>query len=280
MARVRQAAQDKPAYRIYDRKGMEVSYGKMIRRLAEADVVLFGELHGNPLVHWLERETARSLFRRRKENLVIGLEMFETDDQIIIDEYMAGLITHPHFAAEAKLWPSYENDYRPLLDFARQKSIRLVATNCPRRYAHMVAHRGMAVLEALPEEAKRWLAPLPVHVDPSTPGYGDLAALGLATPMAKLSLMEAQALKDATMAYSILLHRRPGSLFLHFNGDFHSRGFGGIFRYLRKASPELGIMVISSVAGDPLDFGAGYRGLADFVLIVAAGLTPDTSDKE
>jgi len=54
---------DKPAYRLFDRNGVEISYHAMLDNLALSDVVLFGELHNNPIVHWLQFETIKDLFR-------------------------------------------------------------------------------------------------------------------------------------------------------------------------------------------------------------------------
>ena len=45
---------DKPAYLLFDKKGKPEKYDKMLKELRDADVVLFGELHNNPVVHWLE----------------------------------------------------------------------------------------------------------------------------------------------------------------------------------------------------------------------------------
>ena len=47
---------DKPAYRIYNQKGKDIPYSKMVRQLADADIIFFGELHDNPIAHWLQRE--------------------------------------------------------------------------------------------------------------------------------------------------------------------------------------------------------------------------------
>ena len=47
-------AQEKlEAYRIYSSNGKVVSFEEMTRVLAKNDVVLFGEMHNNPIDHWL-----------------------------------------------------------------------------------------------------------------------------------------------------------------------------------------------------------------------------------
>ena len=72
-------AQQKPAYVLYNAQGKKVSYKKMIRQLAQKDIVLFGEFHNNAIAHWLELAVAKDLGESR--NLVFGAEMFEADNQ-------------------------------------------------------------------------------------------------------------------------------------------------------------------------------------------------------
>ena len=63
---------DKPAYRLFDRSGVETCYGSMLDHLSKSAVVLFGELHTDPIVHWLEFEVTRDLFARAREKLIVG----------------------------------------------------------------------------------------------------------------------------------------------------------------------------------------------------------------
>ena len=59
-------AQQKPAYILYNAKGKKVSYKKMIKQLAQKDIILFGEYHNNAIAHWLELAVAKdfSIWRR------------------------------------------------------------------------------------------------------------------------------------------------------------------------------------------------------------------------
>ncbi|RLD57251.1 MAG: iron-regulated protein, partial [Bacteroidetes bacterium] len=68
---------DKPAYKIIDNTGKEVTYQQMIDAISKADVIFFGEYHDNPISHWLELEVTKSLYQVSKENLVLSAEMFE-----------------------------------------------------------------------------------------------------------------------------------------------------------------------------------------------------------
>lgn len=264
---------DRPAYRLFDRIGAETRYGAMLDHLAMSAVVLFGELHTNPIVHWLQFEVTKDLFARVREGLMIGAEMFEADNQIIIDEYMAGTIEHDTLTAEAKVWGNYETDYRPIVEFAHDNGIPFIGTNIPRRYASLVARSGLEALEKLPDRAKQWIAPLPIPLDLTSPTYHDLLDLGSAHGMDAENFLAAQAIKDATMAHFILMNRSPEKLFVHLNGEYHSRRYGGIFWYLKQAQPDLAIVTITSVEGGTLDFLDDYRDVADYTLVIPQSMT-------
>jgi uncharacterized iron-regulated protein len=245
----------------------------MLDHLATSAVVLFGELHINPIVHWLQFEVVKDLFARVRERLIVGAEMFEADDQLVIDEYLAGTIGHDTLTAEAKVWKNYETDYRPVVEFARNHGIPFVATNIPRRYAALVARSGLKALEDLSDQAKQWIAPLPIRLDLRSPTYRDLLDLGSAHGMDAENFLAAQAIKDATMAHFILANCSSGQLFVHLNGEYHSRRYGGIFWYLKQAQPDIAIVTITSVEGGTLDFLEDYRDVADYTLVIPRSMT-------
>jgi uncharacterized iron-regulated protein len=261
---------EKPIYGLYEGEGREIGYREMLDRCVRADIVLFGEIHEHPVVHRLELELARDLVEIKKGDLILGAEMLEADNQLIVDEYLAGLIEHEHLVTEAKVWENYGTDYRPLVDVAREHGLRFIATNIPRRYANLVARQGMMALESLSEEAKRSIAPLPITLDLSTPGYGQVMEIGMThgAHMDAQNFVAAQAVKDATMAYFILKNRGPKDLFVHYNGDYHSKNRGGIYWYLKRYDPIITVLTISSVSRDSPRFDAECKNLADIVLVV------------
>ncbi len=93
---------DKPAYNLFDNKGKEVKYSKMVDELKGADIVFFGELHDNPIAHWLQLELTRGLFNEKSGKLILGAEMFEADNQLILNEYLSGLYKADKFEADAR----------------------------------------------------------------------------------------------------------------------------------------------------------------------------------
>jgi uncharacterized iron-regulated protein len=162
-------AQQKPAYILYNAQGKKMSYKKMIKQLAEKDVVLFGEIHNNAIAHWLELTVAKNLSEKR--NLTFGAEMFEADNQQALNDYLAGKITAKGLDSAARLWSNYKTDYAPIVNFAKEKNAAFIATNIPRRYASLVSKKGFEVLDTLSALEKTWMAPLPMDYDATLPGY-------------------------------------------------------------------------------------------------------------
>ena len=191
-------SQDKPAYQIFSGDGSEVKYSKMLKELQKADFVFYGEEHNNAIAHWLELEITRDLYESKGQELVLGAEMFETDNQILIDELFSGFLTEKKFTEDCRLWKNYPTDYKPLLMFAREKKIPFVATNVPRRYASLVASKGFAVLDSLSKEAKAFLPPLPIIFDPEVPCYKNM--LSMMNEMAAPATVAAMPGKDAGAA--------------------------------------------------------------------------------
>jgi uncharacterized iron-regulated protein len=266
----------KPAYQLYGRQGQPASYPDMLEALAQADVVLFGELHNNPICHWLQLEAAQDLHAAKGAMLTLGAEMFESDAQLVLSEYVQGLIKESHLTSEGKVWSNYATDYAPLVELAKAKNLPFIATNIPRRYANLVARAGLPALDSLPAAAKALIAPLPIEVDLSLPGYQNM--MGMMGPHAgpkAEQFVQAQAVKDATMAHFILQHWQPEQTFLHFNGTYHSNRFEGIYWYLKRARPDLRIVTIGSVEqeGDIQTLAPEHQGLADFILCVPANMT-------
>ncbi len=266
---------DLPAYVIYNSKGKPVDFKKLVKEASEADVVLFGELHNSPICHWLELELTRSLYKEKEKQIILGAEMFEADNSLIISEYLNGKVKDKNFEAEARLWPNYKTDYKPLLEFARDSSVRFVATNIPRRYASLVNRQGFAGLDSLDAEAKKYISPLPIEYDPELPGYkGMIEMMGGSGGHVTENLPKAQAAKDATMAYFIAGNLVQGKTFIHFNGTYHSDNYEGIVWYLKKLNPALKIITINSSEQDDVNnLAKESEGKADFMIVVPSSMT-------
>lgn len=262
-------SQKKP-YVIYNSKGKKVSYKKMKKLLQKMDIVLFGEHHNNPIAHWLQYELTSDLNETRK--LILGAEMFEADNQIPLSDYINKSITQKQLDSLARLWPNYKTDYAPLVNFAKENELPFVATNIPRRYANLVYRKGFDTLNSLSEKEKEWIAPLPIPFDPELPTYKKiLEEMGdHGTP----ELVKAQAMKDATMAHFILRNYKNGSLFLHYNGAYHSDHYEGILWYLKRENNQLKYATISTVSQENVQkLSKVNYDKADFIICVDNNMT-------
>jgi uncharacterized iron-regulated protein len=261
----------KPAYKLFNKKGKDVNYSALLKEAQNADIILFGELHNDPIGHWLQLELTKDL-HNLSPSLILGAEMFEADNQLVIDEYLNGKITEKTFKAEVKLWTNYATDYKPLLEFAQKHQVPFIATNVPRRYANMVYHSGVEELNKLDEKAMQYMPPLPFKYDPELKSYKEISkATG---GHGGENLPKSQALKDATMAHFILKNYTAGKKFIHFNGAYHSNDFEGIYWYLKQENPQLKILTISTVEQDDLnELSKDHAGIADFIIAVPKTMT-------
>jgi len=270
-------AQNYKAYQFYDQKGKEIKTDKLVRELAKYDVVFFGENHNNSINHWLQLKITEALYEKKNGQLILGAEMFERDNQAQLDQYVEGKIDAKTLKDSARLWSNFSTDYKPLVDFAKNKKLKFIATNIPRRYASQTAKEGIESLNALPEKDKVYMAELPIKVTLETPGYPEMKTMmgEHADGIKVMNFISAQAVKDATMAESILKNYNAGKTFIHYNGNFHSKEFGGIYWYIRQKNPNLKMAVISVFESEnpELKFPEKEYIPTNFNLIIPADMT-------
>lgn len=265
---------DKPAYHFFNNKGKKIKYGKVLKTALSADVVFFGESHNNPIAHWMELELTKDIYKAKGENLILGAEMFERDNQLILDEYLTGKISSKNFKDEARLWPNYSTDYKPLVEFAKKNKLPFIATNIPRRYASVVYKKGFEGLDKLDAEAKTYIAPLPIAYDSAVKCYNNMLHMPGMGGHVNENFPKAQAIKDATMAFSIAGYAAKGKLFLHYNGSYHSDNYQSILWHLNKYKPGLKIVTITTVEQANIDtISDETKNLADFILVVPDDMT-------
>ncbi len=265
------SAQRKSAYQLYTGKGKKVTYGKMLKKLQKADVILFGEFHNNPICHWLQWELAADL--SAGGSLTIGAEMVETNDQKAINQYLAGELDEEGLDSVAtSLWSNHATDYAPILKLAKERNLSFIASNVPRKYARLVFNEGFEGLDEVPDDEKQLMASLPIAFDPELPGYKNM--LEMMADHGGEHIAKAQALKDATMAERILNNMASGVKFLHLNGTYHSENYEGILWYLQRARPDLKYATIATVTDSDLLLSDDNKKLADFILVVDNEMTP------
>jgi uncharacterized iron-regulated protein len=257
-------------YQLYNAKGKKTSFKKMIKSSMDKDMVFFGELHNNPICHWMQMEFTKAINSER--GMQIGVEMFERDNEADLQRYLKGKISKEALDTLVRFWGNYETDYQPLLEYAKANQIPYTGTNIPRRYAREVYKNDFEALEKLTAAEKSFIAPLPIKYDPELKPYKDM--LSMMGGHGGSTLPKAQAIKDATMAYFILEFWDQKSLFLHINGAYHSDYFSSILWYLEQSQTELDMLTITTVIQEDIHiFDPEQLGKADFYLVIDSDVT-------
>lgn len=241
-----------PAYRIFGADRQALSADALASLVNKYDVVIFGEYHDNTLLHALELDLLQGTFRE-KPRIALSLEMFERDVQETLDGYLRGTLTEKDFLEASRPWKNYQEDYRPLVEFAKDKSLPVIAANIPRRIASHYAKNG--ALEGIAAEDVAFLPK--VHLTPKGEYWQKFEAvmkenMGGTMPLTSdkiFSYYRAQCLKDDTMAESIAQYAtaHPGTPILHLQGNFHSLGRLGVVEKLERLAPGLKIAVITPI---------------------------------
>jgi len=172
-------------FRVFTGQGEPATLADIGRAMAAAEVVFVGEAHTDPVGHFIEAELLREALaygRAAARPVALSLEMFERDVQLVVDEYLRGLIPEDQFTRSARAWDYYASDYRPLVELAKAAGAPVIAANAPRRYVNRVTRLGRDALDELSAEARRFLPPLP-YPEPSARYRGAWLALMAAMPM-------------------------------------------------------------------------------------------------
>ena len=269
---------DESKYKIFDSKGNSATFEQIISSIKESDVVFLGEQHDDAIAHSLQVQIFKSGFDkyRNDRKIVLSLEMFERDVQVVLDEYLRDLITEKKFLDDSRPWGNYKTDYRPLVEFAKENKLEVIAANAPRRYVNMVSRSGKSSLEKLSSEAKKWLAPLPFGEASEAYSKKFNALMGkMADPAgAHNPMLASQSLWDATMAHSIAksLKENKDKLIFHLNGSFHTENRLGTVEHLLKYRPQTKVLVITMrYENDFNNFDRSkHTDLGDFVILTDA----------
>jgi len=248
-------SQENPHYKIYSTSQQKlVSADEVIAGMDKADVLFFGEEHNDSTCHVLESLLLQKLAARYPGKAALSMEMFETDCQNVLNEYLAGLIREKNFTTEGRAWKNYK-DYRPMIEFAKAGQIPVVAANAPNRYVNMVNRMGLSSLDKLDKTGKAWLPPLPI--DTATGAYYDkfLEIMGGHGAMGSMQMYQAQNVWDATMGWSIarFLKKHHGYKVFQVNGGFHSQEKLGAAAQLKRYDKKARIVNIACFSDDSYD---------------------------
>ncbi len=266
------------SWRIVDAvSGKDVRWRDFPGRLATYDVVFVGEQHDDPETHRVELALLQALQERLGNRLTLAMEMFERDNQSGLSDYLAGRISSDEFSKVVRLWKNYLTDYRPLIEFAREKAVPVIASNAPQSLVRRVSREGLSALGNLTPEEKGWVARYinaPVgdeyerrFQEVMNQGHGSNGPA--MDPTMVRRFYEAQCVRDDTMAESVVLALRDRKTILHINGSFHSdAGLGTAARvhWRKPLGTRIGIVKVVPTRTPPtMD---NLKGEADYVIFV------------
>ena len=279
-------------YKIYSVKdSKEVSVENIIEEMKNADVLIYGEEHNDSVTHFLEKTIFEKLHQTFGEKLALSMEMFDRDVQNVMNEYLRDLIKEKHLKKDARAWSNYR-DYKPMVEFAKEKKLDVICANAASRYSNLAGRKGQKELEKIDKKFRENFAPLPY--DTASGKYYEKLTGGMSghsndtskvkmpvMSMGGFSLVTAQSLWDATMAYSISEYRKKNKdkKIFQVNGRFHSDERFAIVEQLKKYSPKTKVLVISS--GSDTDFNKPewekVKNLGDFIIVTDPNV-PKTYD--
>ena len=136
--------------------GKNLTAAQLASKLQKYDVVFFGEYHDQSEIHQYELELLKAMYKAKGAKLALSMEMFEADNQDKLDKFLAGALSEEDFLATARPWPNYRMDYAPLVNFAKEKKMPVVAANVPRFLAAHVA-KNNASTEGVEAQYQQWL---------------------------------------------------------------------------------------------------------------------------
>jgi uncharacterized iron-regulated protein len=271
-------AQDKieDHIKIYDTRTKQlVHVDNIVADLANANVLFFGEEHNDSACHYMEHIIFEALHKQYVNDLALSLEMFETDNQTALNDYLAGFIPEDRFSKDVRLWSNYK-DYRPMIEYAKQNNINVIAANPPRRYVSMVSRKGMSSLDRLSKESKMFVPPLPY--DTLTGRYREkfMETMKGSPGGGSPNIYYSQSLWDAGMSYSIyrFLKKHKHQKVFHCVGRFHCDEKLGTLAQLQKRKPGLKILNISSFSDASFSNPdwEKFSNLGDYIILTDPGL--------
>lgn len=224
----------------------ELGFEELVARLAQERAVMIGESHDRYEHHLNQLALICRLYRLHPD-LAVGLEFFQLPFQVPLDDYVERRIDTREMLVKTDYFSRWRFDYRlyaPILEFARQQGIPLVAINAPQEISAKVARGGISGLT----EAER--ARIPQQLDRGVPGYRERlrAAFDRHPEIQHMSFdnfVEAQLVWDETMAKQSAryLEAHPERYLVVLAGEGHVIRSGIPARFARRSGVEPAIVL-------------------------------------
>lgn len=234
---------------------------EILQALTRADIIYLGETHDRRADHRAQLEILRSLHTKNPQ-LAIGMEMFQRPFQAAIDDYLAGNLSEAELVEQTEYeqrWGFPWEYYAPILRFAKENQLPVLALNAPSEVVRKVAREG---LENLSDRDRQYLPPL-AEIRTDNPDYrAMLAAIfeshaGHGNSNRFDRFFSAQVVWDETMAetFAQFYRSRPERQVVVLAGIGHViYGYGIPSRVGRRLSDRALRQEIVLLGRDPADF--------------------------
>ena len=244
-------------YQLYTPSGEHIALSKLPIELQQADVILIGEWHTHAGVHRFQTDMLKQLTSYDR-SLALSMEQFTRDKQPVVDAYLRGEIGEQYLMKQANAWPNYESDYRPLVEFAKQKNLPVIAANAPKNIVRCIGRQGLDYINKLDDDQRMFIAQA-INTGSSPYKEKFMASMHHGKPEQTEKQFAAQVTWDETMAESIVsyLDDNPGAQVVHVAGKFHTEQGLGTAASILSRNSSLKVVVISptdNVLSDNTDY--------------------------
>ena len=238
--------------------GHYISRKTLFASLNRYPLVYVGEIHDNPASHRLQLDILKSMQASNPAQTVLGMEMFNHEQQTALDRWVAGELTEKAFLRESRWYENWGGDfelYRELLTYCRQQKIPVIGLNASKALGRKVS---MTPLADLDEETRQKLPEMDMD-DPYQQAMIEkiFGAHGAGATMID-SFARQQTLWDETMAASVAdyLQEYPERRMLVIAGGWHINYGFGIPRRVHRRLPVPYVLV----GGENLEVAEEKRG--------------------
>ena len=236
----------------------------VVSKLSSKQVIFIGESHDRYDHHMNQLEIIRRLYEDNHE-VVIAMEFFQQPFQKYLDAYIAGSIDERDFLRKTEYFHRWRIDYRnyrPIIQYAKEHSIPLLALDTADELKHKVAQSGIEGLD--PEDRKQ----VPEEIDRSNVQYRKMLksiyAMHPQTPGQNFEKFEdGQLLRDESMAQRAAqyLKEHSKSRMVVLAGGGHLVYGYGIPSRLKRRINIASAIVLNNIQMEP------EVGLADYMLL-------------